>query len=198
MFVQVIEGKVADVDGMRRLMQRWTDELEPGATGYLGTTAGVTADGRSIAVVRFESAEAAQANSERPEQGAWWSEMEACFDGDVSFADSSDVVTFLGGGSDDAGFVQVMKSHDLDRRAVERMDRLFEEHAPTFRPDVIGSLRVWTGADSDYEVVYFTSEADARAGESAPPPAELQDMLPDFEEMAANTEYFDLTDPWLL
>ena len=74
MFVQVIEGRVADRDALRRQMDRWMSELRPGATGFLGSTAGVTDDGYAIAFARFESAAAAEANSERPEQGRWWAE----------------------------------------------------------------------------------------------------------------------------
>jgi hypothetical protein len=197
MFVQIIEGRAADVDGMRMLMKRWIDELRPGAAGFVGTTAGVAPDGRSIAVVRFDSADAAKANSERPEQGDWWEQMEACYDGDVSFVESDDVSTFMGGGSNDAGFVQVMKIHDADRTAVDRLDALFEEHAPTLRPDIVGGLRVWTGPGSSYDVTYFSNEADARAGESKPMPPEFAEVAGDFETMMANTEFIDLPDPWL-
>jgi len=197
MFVQIIEGRASDQSGMKRLMERWMAELRPGATGFLGTTAGVAADGTSIAVVRFESADAARANSERPEQGEWWSEMEACYDGDVSFAESEDVKTFLGGGSNDAGFVQVMKSTGVDRDLVSRLDDMFEEHAPTVRPDLVGGLRVWTGPESAYDVSYFTSEAEAREGEAKPMPPEFDEFGADFEQLMANTEYIDLTDPWI-
>jgi hypothetical protein len=197
MFVQVIEGRAADVDGMKRLMERWIEELRPGAEGHLGTTVGVAAEGHAIAVVRFESAAAAIANSDRPEQGEWWHEMEACFDGEVAFFESDDVDEFLGGGSNDAGFVQVMKGHGIDREAVARVDRVFEEHAAEFRPDIIGGIRVWLGPDSGYDVTYFTSEAEARAGESATPPAELAQLAPELEQILANTEYIDLPDPWL-
>ncbi len=197
MFVQIIEGRAGDVDGMKRLMERWMDELRPGAEGFLGTTAGVAPDGHAVAIVRFESAAAAVANSDRPEQGEWWQEMEACYDGDVAFYESDDVETFLGGGSNDAGFVQVMKGHGISREVAERVDRVFEEHAPAFRPDIIGSLRVWLGPDAGFDVTYFTSEAEARAAESAPPPPELAELASEMEQIMAATEYIDLPDPWL-
>ena len=50
MFVQVIEGQVADRDGLRRQMDAWEKDLRPGATGFLGSTAGVTDDGYAICV----------------------------------------------------------------------------------------------------------------------------------------------------
>lgn len=197
MFVQVIEGRVADRDRLRRQMDGWMSELRPGATGFLGSTAGVTDDGHAIAFVRFESAAAARTNSERPEQGRWWAETERCFDGPVTFTDSDDVDTFLTGGSDDAGFVQVMKFGDADREQLHAMDEAFVEHASSFRPDLIGGLRVWTGPDTCVEVAYFTSEADARDGEQREPPAELADLMGDFQEQTANVDFLDLRDPWL-
>jgi hypothetical protein len=196
-YVQIIEGRAADTAGMQRLMERWMSELRPGATGFVGTTAGVAADGTAIAVVRFESADAARANSDRPEQGAWWAEMEQCYDGAVEFTESDDTETFLGGGSNDAGFVQIMKSRDIDRSAVARLDAAFERHAASWRPDLIGGLRVWTGSDAAYDVSYFTSEAEARDGESKPPPDELAGLFAEFEALMANTEFIDLTEPWI-
>lgn len=83
MFVPVMEGKVKAVEAMRREMDRWVRELHPGATRFLGSTAGVTADGRAINLARFESAAAAQANSSRPEQGEWWGAMEKCYEGEL-------------------------------------------------------------------------------------------------------------------
>ena len=197
MYVQIIEGRAADTAGMRRLMERWMSELRPGAAGFLGTTAGVAADGRAIAVVRFESADAARANSDRAEQGAWWAEMEQCYDGAVEFTESDDTDTFLGGGSDDAGFVQIMKSSDVDRASVARLDAAFESHAATWRPDVVGGLRVWTGADACVDITYFTSESAAREGEVKPPPEELAGLFAEFEALMANTEFIDLPDPWI-
>jgi hypothetical protein len=108
MFVQVINGKVADGGAARKLGERWVSELGADASGWLGSTAGVTADGELVVLARFASAEAAQRNSERPEQGAWWAEMEKLFVEEPRFADYDDVLLVGGGGSDEAGFVQVM------------------------------------------------------------------------------------------
>jgi hypothetical protein len=91
MFVQLIQGKTSDKAGLGRQLDRWMSDLQPGAKGFLGTTGGVTDDGRVFVAARFESEDAARANSDRPEQGAWWSETEKHFDGPVSFVDSSDV-----------------------------------------------------------------------------------------------------------
>lgn len=196
MFAQIIEGTTSDADGLRRQGERWQSEVRPGATGFLGATAGVTADGRAITIARFDSEASARANSDRPEQGAWWAETQKYYDGEVTFTESSDVEESLGGGSNDAGFVQVMKSSGVDRDRMKQFDDQIERFARS-RPDLLGSVRIWTGADRCVEVAYFTNEADARAGEKAELPAELQAMMADFEDMMQGTEFIDLTEPHL-
>jgi hypothetical protein len=194
MFAQIIEGRTSDSDGLKRQGERWRAEVGPGAVGFVGVTAGAAGDGRAITIVRFESEAAARANSERPEQGAWWADTQKFYDGDVSFTESSDITEFLGGGSNDARFVQVMKVAGVDRAQVERLDKSLEEFAG-MRPDLLGGMRVWTGPDSYVEAAYFTSEADARAGEQKELPENLQAMMAEFEKIMANTEFIDLTDP---
>lgn len=197
MFVQAIEGRVADGDRLRRQLDRWMSDLRPGAKGYLGSTAGVTDEGDAVVFARFETTSDARTNSERPEQGQWWAETEKCFDGDVVFTESDDVDIFLGGGSSDAQFVQVMKGKGMDRGKVRALDEQFEAHAASFRPDLLGGFRMWTRPDSYIEVAYFTNESDARQGESSEPPAELAAQMGEFEAMLANVEFIDLRGPWL-
>ena len=70
MFVQIIEGRTNDPKALMEQGDAWQRDVRPGAIGYLGVTAGVTADGRTVAIVRFEDEASARANSERPEQAA--------------------------------------------------------------------------------------------------------------------------------
>ena len=57
------------------------------------------------------------ANSARPEQTAWAEQMMALMDGPVEFHDCDDVTLMMDGGSDEAGFVQVIrgKVDDVER-----------------------------------------------------------------------------------
>src|SRR5882757_9341192 len=98
MFIQVIQGEVADAEEMRAALDRWAREISPDAHGWLGTTSGATDDGRFIAVVRFESEEAARRNSDRPDQSQWWVETSKLFGGEVTFHDCRQVDTFGQGG----------------------------------------------------------------------------------------------------
>ena len=117
MFVQVIQGRTSDSGQVRAQLDKWVKEVAPGAVGWLGSTSGVTEDGRVIALARFESEEAAQQNSDRPEQSAWWQGMAALFSDEPVFHNSSSVEVDTPGDPSQAGFVQVMqgRSKDPDR-----------------------------------------------------------------------------------
>ena len=184
MFVQVIQGRVRDADQLRARMDRWIADLSPNAEGWLGSTTGVTADGIGIALARFESADAARRNSERPEQGRWWAETQQLFDGDVTFHDSTDVQPFGRGGSDEAGFVQVIQGRYTDLEKGLELMRRSEEPLRELRPDVLGGLLCLYGDGGFTQAVYFTSEAEARANEQKQPPPDVQAM---FEEEAGIT-----------
>ena len=200
MFVQMIQGRVGDAGAVRTQLEKWRDEVSPGADGWLGSTGGVTADGRLVAMVRFESEEAAQRNSDRPEQGAWWEGMAACFDGEPVFHNSSWVQADVQGDPDDAGFVQVMQGRTKDiQRGRELMNSDRDVDWNEFRPDILGTLMVNYDDDGWAMAIYFTSEAEARVGEQKPPPPEMVEAMAELDTLAiGETEYFDLTDPWMM
>jgi len=201
MFVQVIQGHVSDVEELRAAMDRWVEQEAPGAIGWLGSTSGVTEDGTFIALVRFESEDAARRNSERPQQHQWWMETAKLFSGDVTFHDCREVLEFSGGGSDDAGFVQVIQGRvrDVERmRALNEQHKQYESVGAAFRPDVIGVITAMHGDGGYTSAVYFTSEAAAREGEGKEPPAELKALAD--EEMALHEgepTFLNLPEPWL-
>ena len=189
MFVQVLRGHAIDNAGIRRQLDTWVAELSPGAEGWLGSTGGITDDGRFITSFRFESEASAQRNSGRTEQTAWWNQFSKHLD-TPRFWDCNLVEENKAGASDDAGFVQVIITRVLDpqefRAAVRSM-------AGSPRNDVIGSVRAWHGSHFS-EFVYFTSEEDAREGErSTAQEAELEKIWPRTQDI----EYFDLRSPWL-
>jgi hypothetical protein len=198
MFVQVIKGRVADPARVKAALDRWAEELAPGAEGWLGTTAGVTSDGRFVAAARFESEEAARRNSDRPEQDRWWSETSRLFDGEPSFDDSSDVEVDTNGDPATATFVQVMQGRTSDP---ERAWRLMAEDSTdwsAFRPDMLGSVAVGHEGGAYTMVMWFTSEAEAREGERKEPPPELKAQMDEMGTLSVGEpEFFDLKDPWM-
>jgi hypothetical protein len=198
MFIQVIQGKVADPAATRAAFDTWVRDLAPGAEGWLGSTGGVTDDGTFITLARFASADAARRNSARPEQDQWWAETSQHFTGEVTFADSDDVVLELAGDPDAATFVQIMRGRINDpERAKALMSRGSQQRAE-FRPDVLGTAVAMHEGGAYTMAVYFTSEADARAGETKEPPAELKAESEEMGAlMAGPPEFYDLRDPWL-
>ena len=194
MFVQVIRGRAKDGPGLSKEMDRWSEELGPGAIGFLGSTGGVTDDGDFIVLARFESEEAAQKNSQRPEQDAWFQEFSTHLDGEPTFMNSTDIDEWNGGGSDDAGFVQIITGSVSDKEKVREMFTGMDDEMANLRPDVIGGMVVWDGNDF-VQSVYFTSEKEARAGEKKEMPAEAQAEMQQMDQLMSNLEYLDLREP---
>lgn len=197
MFVQVIQGQVSDAGRVHAALDRWAKELAPGSIGWLGSTAGVTDDGKFVALARFESADAARRNSDRPEQDAWWAETSKLFSGEATFLDSSDVIVDIVGNPDDAGFVQVMQGRGNNpERARELMGQQSPDWA-AFRPDILGSVASMHEGGAYTMAIYFTSEADARIGEKKEPPPELQAQMKEMDALSDGPpEFFDLKQPW--
>jgi len=198
MFVQVIQGRTQRPHDLRDTLDDWAMNLAAGAEGWLGSTAGVTDDGRVVALARFESEEHAHRNSNRPEQGEWWSRAAELLEGDATFRDSSDVTVDVLGNPDEAGFVQVMQGRTSDPgRALELMTTDATDWS-AYRPDVIGSITIGHGDGYYTTAIYFTSEAEAREGEQKEPPPELKQQMDEFEELSlGEPEFFDLKEPWL-
>ena len=199
MFAQVIQGRTSDAEGLRAALDRWFQDLRPGSIGWLGSTIGITDDGTFIAVARFESAEAADRNAQRPEQGRWWDETSRLFDGEVSFRDSEDVTVDLQGDPDQAGFVQVMQGRVTDPgKAKEIMAQIPTDLMAEHRPDVLGSCLIGSPDGAWTQVIYFTSEADAREGERKEPPIEFQTAMQEMEKLSVGeTVFHDIRQPLL-
>jgi hypothetical protein len=199
MFAQVIQGRTSNPEAVPAATARWMRDLAPGATGWLGTTAGVTDDGQVVLVVRFESAEAAERNSARPEQDHFWQETRGLFDGEPAFLDSTDVTVETVGNPDAAGFVQVMQGRTSDpARARALMTQLPLEALKDVRPEILGSVLIGHDQGRWTQVIYFTSEAEARQGERLEPPPEWQATMEELSKLGAgDPSFLDLRRPVL-
>lgn len=197
MFLQVFQGRVADPDAVRAELVRWQTDLGPGADGWLGSTSGVTDDGVFVGLARFVSIEAAQRNSRRPDQDAWWQRASKLFTSEVTFAEYLDVELFMDGGSDDAGFVQVMQGRAADPARLRAVEKDLVRYIPQTRPDVIGGLMGMRDDGAFTEAVYFTSEELARAGERGEPDPEVAELIQASRQLTGELTYLDLPHPWL-
>jgi hypothetical protein len=198
MFVQVIRGEVTDPEQLRAAFDLWSQQLAAGATGWLGSTAGVTEDGRFVALVRFESDDAARRNSDRPEQHQWWMETSKLFSGDVTFRDSSDVMADVVADPNTAGFVQVMQGRGTDPDRARELMAQDPDVWAAYRPDVVGTVAVGHEGGAYTMAMYFTSEADARQGEQKEPPPALKAQMEEMGKLSiGEPEFLDLRRPWL-
>lgn len=198
MFIQIIQGRCTRQDELRERLEMWRERFGNSAEGWLGGTYGFTDDDLFVGVVRFESKEAAMANSQRPEQGEWWAETEKCFDGPVEFHDCDKVLMMLDGGSDDAGFVQVIRGRIEDpallEADLEQMSNMLHEA----RPEIIGSTFAIEEDGTFTETVAFTDEAAAREGErkAMATTDEVRHLWQDWDRMTRDVSYLDLHHPW--
>ena len=193
MFIQIIQGKCTRQDELRTMAQRWVDEVGSGASGRLGGTYGFTDDDMFIGVVRFENREKAMANSGRPEQGAWAEQMMSLMDGPVEYHDCDDVTLMMQGGSDDAGFVQVIRGKVDDPERLKAMMTTDTDMLHEMRPDILGATLAIEPDGTFTETIAFTDEASARKGEKVQPPADIASEL---EYAMQGATFYDLHHPW--
>lgn len=194
MFIQTIHGTCTRQAELRAVLDQWTEELGPGANGWLGGTYGFTDDDQFVAVVRFEDRASAMANSERPEQGRWAEKMMAAFDGPVEFHDSDDVTLLFNGGSDDAGFVQVIRGKVDDPERLRRLIASDPLELRRMRPEIIGATLALEPDGSFTQTVAFADEESARSGEQNQPPPEH--VRADLEYAMDGATFYDLRSPW--
>jgi hypothetical protein len=118
--------------------------------------------------------------------------MRAVMDGPVEFHDCDDVTLFLDGGSDEAGFVQVIRGRVDDPARIKAM---FADTTTLheMRPDIIGGTLAVEDDGTFTETIAFRDEESARAGEQTEPPAEVRDVL---ASMMQGATFYDLHRPW--
>jgi hypothetical protein len=191
-FIQIIQGRCTRQDELHAMADRWREELGPTADGWLGGTYGFTDDDTFLGIVRFESREAAMRNSERPEQQAWAGQMTALVE-DLEYHDCDDVTLLMGGGSDDAGFVQVIRGKVDD---VDRLKTMMTSDTDTLhemRPEILGGTLAVEPDGTFTETIAFRDEASARQGEQIEPPSQV---LGELQWAMQGATYYDLHHPW--
>jgi hypothetical protein len=189
----MVEGRCSRTDEMRGLVDDWCGSMAD-RPGWLGGTYGFTDDGRFVGVVRFDSQTACREYAGAPEAPMWWAGAEALFDEHCRIHESADVSMMLDGGSDSAGFVQVMCGRITDADKLRHMmDTEMTSMLHQARPEIIGATMAMEPDGTFVETVAFTSEDDARHGEQAEMPDEVR---ADLQSAMADVEYLDLHQPW--
>jgi hypothetical protein len=196
MFGQIIQGHTSDPTGVRQAMQRWVRDLSPGV-GLAAITAGTTHDGEFIAVLQFDSEDAARANSDRRKQDRWWADICAVLDGEVTVRNGMRTEVFLAGDLRRAEFVQVVQGRVSNRdRAREHLHSL-QETLKVHLPALLGTVTIELEASRFTRALYFSTENEARAGEVEMPP-ELRTRDQEARQLIVGpVKFLDLREPWL-
>lgn len=194
MFIQMVQGSCERQDDMRGIVDDWCTHMS-GQPGWLGGTYGFTDGGDFVGVVRYESQSAAQQACASDEAAMWWAAAEQCFSRQPELHQATDVNMMLDGGSDDAGFVQIMRGRVGNADKLRRMttDTEMTTMLHQARPDIIGGTLAIEDDGHFIETIAFTSEDEARMGEQKEMPAEVG---ADMAEAMADVEYVDLHQPW--
>jgi hypothetical protein len=117
------------------------------------------------------------------------------------FHDCTEVDTFGAGGSDDAGFVQIIQGKTKDVAKSRELDAKMDQGMKTARPDVIGGITAWHPENGRFtSVIYFTSEAEARAKEKEMEASEeVQGYMREMQALSdGEPKFLDLPEPWML
>jgi hypothetical protein len=193
MFIQMVQGKCDRPAQMREVVDTWCDSMS-GREGWLGGTYGFTDDGTFVGVVRYDSAAACDRLSAAEESAICWAAAQQLCEGRLELHQSEDVTMMMEGGSDAAGFVQVMHGHIRNPATLrhlvsdEMTTRLHQQ-----RPEILGATLAVEPDGSFTQTIAFTDEASARRGEQQEMPEEVRREL---ESAFADIEYIDLHRPW--
>ena len=195
--MQMVTGPCSREDDMRAVADGWCADMMK-HEGWLGGTYGFNDDGDFLGVVRFDSMQAYDACCATAEAGAHWAAALECFDSAPEIHQSEDVSIMLNDSSDGAGFVQVIRGRTPDPA---RLRMMFEDQEMTSmlhraRPDLLGSTMLIEPDGSFTETVCFTSEEEARAGESQDVPPEMASEMSSWQEAMTDLHYDDLHKPW--
>lgn len=179
MFAHVLRTKVASREEGARQFERW--KAQP---GWQDLTGGVTPGGDLIAVARFASPTDVRSG---------WGGLP----GEGSIFGTHDIVQIGDGVAPASRFVQMMLAKVADRPTLERVEAELEDGFRRWRPDFLAGYRAWLPDGRILAVDYFSSEEEARAGEQSQPPPEVAEKFPQWLGQLSETEWFDLTDPWV-
>lgn len=175
-------GTVVDGAGVR---EQW----ERGHARGLRSTGGVTADGRLVVATFFESAATQDLRKA----------LAPSLDGPPTVFETEDVHEVLITDPTGARFLQGMRASVTDRARFEAVEDEIGAAFVQHRPDFLAGYRMWLPDGTLMALDYFSSEAEARAGEAKPLPNGLAAGFGQWQSLVdvENADWYDLTDPWI-
>lgn len=193
MFVLEVDARTARPEAVRERVLAWPAEVGVHATGWLGSTGGVSPDGHFLLLMRFASQEAAWITSDLPSNQRWWEACRGSLETEPAFQESTEVIGILRGGSDDAAAVVVTRGAASPLRMRENLRRL-ESLTADERAGLIGGIVAWHGGERFTEILYASARPEELRRLSAEPTPLGRFMA----DVSTGAQEIDLDDPWLL
>jgi hypothetical protein len=91
-----------------------------------------------------------------------------------------------------------MEGHITDRERAKQLQATSEPLMHDLRPDVLGTTTAFFADGEFAEIVYFSSEDEARRAETQEVPDRAASMLADLQQAMPVERYIDLTQPKLM
>lgn len=195
MFVLTVQSRTSTPDALRQHLLRWPVDVGTSAMGWLGNTAGASADGDFVLLMRFQSEEAALVTGDLPEYGRWWRSCARLLDTKPLFTPSINVTGILSGGTDAAAAVQITRGRAAPARLRDSL-RQFESLTAAERGTVVGGIVAWHDDNRFTEALYFIARISGPFGQQSVT-TPLGRFNAAHEASMLESTVIDLRDPWL-
>lgn len=173
MILNITRFRGKDEEVVARAGEHFFREFLPAQPGWQGSVVGSTQDGTVVVAGLWESEQTLQRAGDALEREPWWDEFQGSLEGGLAAQTLSSARVALGALTPATGFVQLVEGRMRDTadalEGFERVRPLLERHRPEISAMVLALAEDGTFA----QLVAFTDEDAARAGEAAPRPEEL-------------------------
>ncbi|MFP5297817.1 MAG: hypothetical protein ACLGHL_02375 [Actinomycetota bacterium] len=164
--------------------------------GWRSAVAGIARTDEFLAALEFTDPPSAAAALSDLTVSGWFKEVEGCLK-DPETRDSFEGETLIAGTREDAGFIQVIRGRTTDRERWTAINEAMQEVMRTHRPEVLAASIAWFDDDHFSETVFFTSEQEAREGESREFPGGMAGLFGELMNLVEDLTYVDVRDPWI-
>ncbi len=188
MFLELVQGRAVSEAALRSAWEQVLATIAEEATGWIGATSGAAAHGGFVAILGFESEEAARISMGRLDESATWNPLEPLL-ADLRFRELPHVRAFGVAGLGDADLVEVTQGSAND---VGRLLSVVEGSARAVLADeapFLGTLVAWD--DSAFAVNVLYRRASEGVVASTPDP-----VRQDAPILLDQSVQLDVVDPW--
>lgn len=195
MFVRMLRARVSAKPLLRNAWDQLGDSLGK-IPGWRCMVGGIDRDGGFFGTIEFTDPGAAHHAWTDGEVSRWLQEVQRSLD-NVDERESADGEILLPGPRNEAGFIQFIQARTSDKPRWKAINDAMQEVMRSHRPEVLAATIAWNDDDSFLETVYFTSEQEAREGESREFPGGMAGLFGELMDLVSDLSYTDLRSPWL-